>query len=447
MRRRRLLLLWALLGPWGALNARAQGAPAPERPSGASAALTLMECYRLALEQSENLKAQEQRIRQAGRRKRQALGTLLPDLSFNASEFFQDSKSRAGSDATSNLTRRERPEAKVTLRQPLFSGWREFSALSSFKSERERERYLLDRASTLLFLDVGRTFYLILQLEKDEANLSRSADLIRERILELRERERLGKSRRSEILSAQSQLDAIEAQRTIIGADKAEAINLLLFLTGRDSLEIRLSDDLPAVEIVETQDHLVARAQRRSDLEALRQEIEIKRQAVRAARAAYYPSAGLLGNYYTKRVGAQQNIDWDVLLSLELPLYQGGAARARVAETESQLDEARLNYDRRLREIRLEIRAALLRLRASISRAQSLKSAFEKADESYRLQVEEYRRGLVNNLEVLQALNNMQDRKRDYDRELLQTKLDWLQVKTVTEEWPGQTSLMRRGSP
>jgi len=48
----------------------------------------------------------------------------------------------SGSD-NSNFTLRERPEAKFTLRQPLFSGFKEFAAMAGSKAEREKESLLI----------------------------------------------------------------------------------------------------------------------------------------------------------------------------------------------------------------------------------------------------------------------------------------------------------------
>ncbi len=48
--------------------------------------------------------------------------------------------------------------------------------------------------------------------------------------------------------------------------------------------------------------------------------------------------------------------------------------------------------------------------------------------ESYQIHVREYRLGLVNNLDVLQAQNTMQDIKHNLDRALLDAKLSYIDV-------------------
>ncbi|OGR95953.1 MAG: hypothetical protein A2902_02675 [Elusimicrobia bacterium RIFCSPLOWO2_01_FULL_64_13] len=325
---------------------------------------------------------------------------------------------------------------RFTLRQPLFSGFREFAAMASFKADRRKEEHLRDRASKLLFLDVARAFYLVVRIDKDMENLDAFTDLTRERVRELETRERLGKSRRSEILNAESQLETAQAQKAQLGGDRAAAAELLSFLTGIDAARAVLKDGLEEVAPFDSEEGFLARAGGRSDVRAQEREIESARQEVRLARGAFYPSAGFLGNYYAKRVGTQRNIDWDALFSVDLPLFQGGTARALVREAGSRLKESELRLQELRRDIRREVREAARRVNASVAGSKRLRSAFEKAAESYRLQVGEYRLGLVNNLEVLQVMNDMQDRKRDLDRALIESKVHWLELKTAAEDLP-----------
>jgi outer membrane protein len=399
-------------------------------------ALTLDDGYRLALRQSEALRGRAERIEQAEARYGQALGAALPRLSFNASQLYQDAGGRSDSGVGSNLTLRRRPESKFTLRQPLFSGFREFAAMSASRAEQSGERRRLERARALLYLDVARAFYLVLQTERDLANLDVLLGLLDDRLRELRERERLGKSRRSELLSLESRRDAVAAERSLTDGDAASARELLAFLTGEDVSGARLEDPLPDDFPPDAEAPLLEKADARADVLAFRDDVEARRQELRVAKGAFYPNAGLLGNYYTKRVGTQSAIDWDVLLSLEVPLFQGGATRAQAREARSRLTEAELAWEEVRREARREVKDARVRLAASLEQAAGLRSAFAKAEESYRLHVKEYRLGLVNNLEVLQALDEMESRKRDSDRAAIRGKLLRFELLSAAEALP-----------
>ncbi|MBI3292522.1 MAG: TolC family protein [Elusimicrobia bacterium] len=421
----------------GATTVSAEGA-LPQSPSPSSSALTLQDCYHLALQRSEDLKTQSENIAQAEARYQQALGNVLPHLSFNVSESLQDTSGISGGDGGvgGTFTRRERPEVKFIVRQPLFSGFREFAAMSSFKSESRRATLLFNRASKLLFQDVARAFYLVVQLETDLGNIRTLIQLTQERVKELQERVRLGKSRPSEVLTVQSQQAAQRSLEEQIKEQILTARELLSFLTGNDVGERSLRDELPNSEIVEPEAMLLAKTDQRSDVQAQREQVLSQRARVQLAKGSLLPTASLLGNYYIKRVGFQSGINWDILLSLEAPLFQGGTARAQVKEAASQLQQAELRLSRLSRDVRSEIKRASVALASGVAQAKALEEAFNKAKESYTLQVREYRLGLVNNLEVLQAMNAMQDTRRSWDRTLVQSKLAFLQLKVATEELP-----------
>jgi outer membrane protein TolC len=63
-----------------------------------------------------------------------------------------------------------------------------------------------------------------------------------------------------------------------------------------------------------------------------------------------------------------------------------------------------------------------------------LEDAYKKAKKSYELQVKEYRYGLVTNLDVLQALTFMQDVKQNWDRALIQSQLDYINLTAAAEK-------------
>lgn len=131
------------------------------------------------------------------------------------------------------------------------------------------------------------------------------------------------------------------------------------------------------------------------------------------AQGGVWPDVDLEGHYYTKRVGASQDVDWDVLFTVEVPLFQGGRAAGAISEARSRARQARLRFEEAQRAAGLEIRDVSTRFNAAIARHAALQKAAAAAEQNYRLQVEDYGRNLVNNLNVLQALQDLQDVRRD----------------------------------
>ena len=61
----------------------------------------------------------------------------------------------------------------------------------------------------------------------------------------------------------------------------------------------------------------------------------------------------------------------------------------------------------------MDIRDAYATLQGALARLAAIEQALDAAEASYRLQVEDYRVNLVNNLDVLQSLQQLQDARRE----------------------------------
>jgi outer membrane protein TolC len=420
-----LLLVWA-------------AAPARAEQASSGTVLTLEDCYRLALNRSETLAIRAERLLQMEQLYRQAFGAILPDIDFNYTETYQDTDgvdSSAGG-VGGTLTRSERPEAKISAHQPLFAGLREWSASKSVRADSRRDALLMERAKKLLFQQTAAAFYLVVQNETDLRNVQTSLRLTEDRVKELKGRIQLGKSRSTEIFSVESQLAALRAQQEQVQADLDLARENLSFLTGVEVSSGSIADRMGEIAEVQPVDAFLARSPARTDVKAAMETVESSRMKVRAARGAFLPVVALDGNYYLKRVGFQEPIDWDVVLSLKQPLFRGGALWTENRRMESVLREARKDLERVQREAESEIRRNYLTLRSALSQTRSLEESYRKAEASYQSMVKEYRLGLVNNLEVLQATNQMQDAKRSWDRAAVKSKLAYLQLKVSTEDMP-----------
>jgi len=133
--------------------------PPAEEPD----ALTLTECYQLALKRSEQLAIHAELIKEAEARFGQALSTTLPHVSFVSTDLWQDGSGE------SSFTLRHRPERGFNVTQTLFAGFKEFAALAGSRQERRQRREERARAEQLLLVDVANAFHLLLEQREDLA--------------------------------------------------------------------------------------------------------------------------------------------------------------------------------------------------------------------------------------------------------------------------------------
>ena len=366
--------------------------------------LTLRECYQSALKQSETIAIQQQVIKEAQARFQQALSGILPDVSFSYSQKRQDAEG-------ANSLTRYIPEGKFVFSQPLFTGFKEFAAISAGKSERRQRQYEEKRARQLLFVDVSDAFYLFLGYQQDLEALDIIYNALIERVEELKKREELGRSRLSEVASAQARLSRVEAEKDLVLSQEDVSRQLLEFLTGQkiSSLKEEANEEIP---LPSYEEYLPALT-KRPDVLAGEEAWKAAQAKIRIAQAAFWPAVSLDGNSYTKRTGTSEGIDWDVTLKVDVPIFKGGENTGKFKEAEALANEEKLRYEQIKRQAVLNIENEYTKWSAVLRRVSSLTKAYEAAQKNYELQSADYRLNLVNNLDVLQALQDRQDTYRD----------------------------------
>jgi outer membrane protein TolC len=235
------------------------------------------------------------------------------------------------------------------------------------------------------------------------------------RIAELNQFKKIGRSRMSEVLTAQAQQAALKAQlKQIRGQLKAQRA-VLVFLTGFD-LDVPIHR--PNTEGVASKpiEECLSRVDIRPDVRADMARAKAADDGISVARAGHLPTLGLQGDYYLERTGAQKDVNWDVMLNLTVPLFSGGIVQAQVGQAVSKRDQAELQVSRTRRLARQQIQQFFENLTGDREQMEGYREASALSERNYKEELREYRLGLVTNLDVLQALNGFQESKRSFDK-------------------------------
>jgi outer membrane protein len=365
--------------------------------------LTLKECYDLTLKRSESIAIQVQLIKETEGLMLQSLSTALPKVAFAYSQKWQDVRPN---DTMGGST----PEAKFTFSQPLFTGFKEFAAIGASKHLGRQREQELKRAKELLFTDVSDAFYLYLSYQQDLEALEATHKALQDRVAELLKRQVIGKSRPSEVATAQAKLLRNEASMEGVRSQKETAGQLMEFLIGRsfDHLieEEMVRDDMKPED-------LYAKVDNRADVVAARESLLVFKSNITAARSTFLPSVTLGGNYYTKRGDTNEGNDWDTTLTVNVPIFNGLSDLGQVTQARAQAAEADLKLSQARRVALLEVRQAYTSWQSALRQVDALLKALDASEKNYALQVEDFQKSLVDNLDVLQALEDLQSSRRD----------------------------------
>lgn len=376
--------------------------------------LTLGQCLTMAQERSKELKIQTEQRVQAEQRLKQAKSSNLPLIGLKNSNFVRDT--------ANNIYTGAGMDSRLTVSQPLFTGFKnkETIALSQVTVHSKELQY--QNVARLLKTKVTQSFYTIVSAESDIKNIQNTLTFMQNRLEELKDRVRLGKSRESEVLAIESQIATLNAQLEKSKGDRAKEMETLACLLEIEPTIITLNDNTPIIEESGKLETFLETVKSRPDIESARQEVMIQSAKIKISKGAMLPTLKLDGTLYAARSG--NTSIWDTAVSIDMPLFAGGILRSKIDEDVSRLRELEIQIALITCNANAEVRRLHTTLISSLNQVSALKDAYTKSEKSYQLQLKDYQLGLVNNLDVIQAMATMSDVKRNLDKAVIQVKND-----------------------
>ncbi|MEK7270876.1 MAG: TolC family protein [Planctomycetota bacterium] len=403
-----------------------------EAPAPADDPLALSRAFSLAAENSERLASLGEAILRSEIDKGQAIAAALPRVSLRASVLRQEKVPGVPEDTFKDVV--------LGLRQPLPVPFltKEYEILShglSFATAiAEARRRGAEEAARLLYAETATAFYGVLVADSENKARTETIRLSRERLREVEGRVANGLARKSEALVLKAQIATDEAARARAETDEKSARILLGFLLGRP-VPGALADDAPAETLPDKPDAAIEEAfARRSDLKGAGWAVRAADERVGMVEADYRPSLWAFANRYLYRDGYMPTIEdthWDAGVSLEWPLFEGGATRVRDRQARSERRDAELSASRLKREVDRDVRTAFEQARFAASVLSTVEEGFKAAEENYRAVEGEYRQGLATNLEVLTSLRLLTESRLAFERARIGRKLSGVQFRLV----------------
>lgn len=398
---------------------------------------SLKEMYTMAAAQHEDLLKHENTLQAIRADYTKARGAVLPYVGIVGSEIFQDTTGVSqGSGASSTFTSSRKQEYKISAKQSVYSGNRDQDILKALKSQLNQETLSLKQLQLSLYRSVTDAYFDVLYLQKDLIAIQESMDIVSSRIKELSYRVKIGKSRQSEVLSAEAQLASLASQKEAFLGQLKQAKIALTNIVGSPLSDLKFnepSDNFSTKIRLQPLSNTFSTFSSIQSLEEQKRGYEYyKLSELHATR----PKVTAGANYYLDRTEYLSPINWDVSLSLEIPLYQGGVPKASGDYYDTHIRSVELEIRKTRRAIQSALDSDYAERDALLKEKTALELAHKKSKESYAVYVEEYRLGLVNNLEVLQAASQQLDIKRQLDKALLRLKRNAIQVAIDSEELP-----------
>jgi outer membrane protein TolC len=423
--------------------------------------ISLFDAYALAVQKTERMAIEGENSIQAQERKLQAIESFLPYFSIRAN--------LALPLPDKNYVSLARSAVSLYLRQPIFTGLKEVSRMQSAWSEGRIKEYQLNLGAYELLMEVGVAYYSVLLAERDLKNNEELLDLHNKTLAELQRRVGIGRSRQSEILRTGAQINALQARIKSLRTSRDHARLVLSTLIGIEPV-YTLADSPgpgdPSFTVEDTQRLIESRW----DVKAAKEQIVSARAGVISAYGTHLPSVYLEGSYVIDqgkqykvdraKQGLQMALSTNPLSAIasgylnngvppktrdyyfsfgaELPIFGGDITFAKVREANSVKRQADLIYTQMLRVARQDIADSFQVWESSKIELEAYRKALTYAEENNRVVAGEYRLNLVTILDVLTALTSLQSARYDYERALLQLKLNRIRLGIATNEFSGE---------
>ena len=385
--------------------------------------ITLTEAVSSAFNKTQDLPIAESRLQQTNAKVEQIQARFFPALSFGANYLLQDSINKNLSYAP------PQSYTRFTIAQSVYEGGKDSSALNATQMDKEVQKQNVLMTNNTIFKNVARVFYGVLSNEWDLENLNKTIALSHDRIDEMKKFIRIGRTRSIELTTAQAQLSILESQKSAAEGQLFLARDQFALFTGLPK-DVKIQEKQQQPDHPGKIDKYLSYIQQRPDIKALKAQIQSIQSTIEMNRASYFPSIVLGGNYYLTREGSLKGNNWDAGVTLNLPLYSGGLVNAQIREITEKKKEAEYILQQMERQAELSIRSSYHNLISSLKQIKSLESAFKVTEGNYKEQEKNYKFGQATNLDVIQALNTLQDTKRTLDHTRSLAHYSWAELQS-----------------
>jgi outer membrane protein len=396
-------------------------------------ALDLQTCFQLTAVRDDSLKISLQDVRIAQAQLSQAMAALWPTFTAtNQQEFLHYINPVAegfnivnGSTITGE--RNYTSDSHVTMNYTILNGGQNWNNVGANAAAIAAKKQTMARDYQTIYQDVAQAFYNVLQFEGDVAIQRDLIGGLAARVEDLKDRVSLGRSRPSEMLQAQT--DLANARATVqqqIGSINAAA-ETLAYYTGipADRLKLKDTQRFPSVAQLE---YYLRQSGTRPDILS---QVESLRQAERnlsVAKGQLWPTVSAQGDYLASQDPTSNQIDGTMSLQISMPIFDGGLILGQIHQNHEMVRESALNVEQLQRTADQDTRTAYVNFNASVAQVVVLREVAVLSAKNLEAQVEDYRRGVVSNLDVLTALQDYQTARQALHNANMQTQLDLINL-------------------
>jgi outer membrane protein TolC len=398
-----------------------------------STSLSLPEAFEKAKEESYRLRLSAVEIQKKGTQVKRARSEIFPELDAFGDWQWQDQSQ--SSDSSSVNRARSSQSIGLRARQSLFRGGESWAGLKWAREDAEIQRLLRREAELELLLQVSEIFYSLLSFNKENQSLQDQKNILEKRVNSLRRRAEIGRSQQVDLLAAQSQTAALNADLIENEFQRELLETQLCHLLSCETIPALRFEDWEAW-IPQEFGELERKISEHYRMEIANRRVEQARAELRAQAANFLPELDLVGQYYLDRPRPLEDVSWSVQMNLNFNLFSAGRDWYQRQEAILTRQMAEIERAEEERLIRQDLKVSYDRWKRFETRLRALESAADLARRNADEQQKQYDLGLVSNLDVLNSLNQQLSSQRLADRALFDWRQAYVQMMVAAGRQP-----------
>jgi len=395
--------------------------------------LTLEESIRLALSQNPYHLAAEERLETAKAKVREAAAGFFPSLNSEGlhtlteklfilefpSFIPDDPPQRISIDFTKDY------QFSLNFSLPLFTSGRLTSGYKQAKYSLRSTEEAVRQSKHITVFNAKKAFYGYL-LAKDFVKVAEEAvDVAEKHLKNVKSLYEVGVASKFDLLRSEVQLANLKPQLIRARNNLKIAELSLKTLLGLDlSQPIEIKGTLTYEPFEPDLEESVAEAMlKRPEISQLQYQKQMAGQGLKLARASNLPSIAVSAtyNFWADQLNFRKDT-WQsfyaVNLVFTIPLFNGFAASARVAQSKAMIKELDFTQKGLVDIIKFEVRQAILRLQEAKESLLSQEKNVEQAQESLRIAELNFSEGLATTLDISSAQAALSQAKTNYSQAL-----------------------------
>jgi outer membrane protein len=402
-----VLILLSGVGVWAQTNVAATATPTPSNPI---PRLTLDDAIRLAKSNAPEFRSAFADASIAHEDRVQARAAMLPSLAYTTGTIYTKPN---GTDSGAFIGANGPHEY---ISQGVVHEALSFSSLSDYRRAQALEAIARAKAEIArrgLVSTVTKDFYEVIAAQQKYANAQAAADEAQKFVNLSKKLENGGEVAHSDVVKAQ--LQANDRERDMedarLAADQAK-LGLAVLIFPNFTPDYEVVNDLAQMPLLPELMHVQDLAEHNNpEISAANAVMQASQHEVTAAVGGHLPSLsfdylyGIDANHYATYTDGIHNLGYQVVATLNLPIFDWGATQSKVKQAQLRRGVARV-------QLSAAQRTALANLRIFYNEAQTarkqidlLKQSADLAAESLRLTALRYQAGEATALEVVDAQN------------------------------------------